>query len=379
MIFRRSLAPLVTVVALLALVTGCGDDSSNNVTPDGFGQVTVKITDAPAVDLTDISNLYVTFDRLVVFPEADSIPPDSLDDGPTRVEILTSPITFDLLSLTNGLSEALGQTDLPAGNYRRLVLDLAPDGAWLIEAGGDTHDVFVPSGRLVIKTDFTVQDGENTEVLLDFDVAASLHLNQAGNGKYILRPVLRQLPPAADAGSIAGQVLVQTDAGLVPAGDILVPNPWRGRQGNNNGNGRRPPDRGNHGRRPDERAMVPLTVAFPMVVHAHVFGDSDDVVGEDHDEDEDEDEDDAVRPGLNPQSHPDHGDDDVHRPHGRGTLVDKDGDYLVARVRKNVEYDLRLLVHRRSGFEVVSGPANILVDGDITGQNFVIRMKPAAP
>jgi len=375
MIFRRFLAPLATAVALLALVNGCGDDSSNNVTPDGFGQVTVRITDAPTVDLTDISNLYVTFDRLVIFPETDSIPPDTLGNGPERIEILTSPVTFDLLSLTNGLSQALGQADLPAGNYRRLVLDLAPDGAWLIEAGGDTHDVKVPSGRLVIKTDFTVQEGEDTEVLLDFDVAASLHLNQTGNGKYILRPVLRQLPRAADAGSIAGQVFVQTETGLVPAGDIMVPNPWRGRQGNDNGNGRRPPDRGNNGRRPDDRAMVPLTVAFPMVVHAHVFGDSQDVIGDG----EDDEDDDAVRPGLNPLDHPDEGDDDVHHPHGRGTLVDKDGDYLIARVRKNVEYDLRLLVHPRSGFEVVSSPANILVDGDITGQNFIIQARPVAP
>ena len=372
--FRHSLAPLATAVALMLALGGCGDDSSTTVTPDGYGRVTVKITDAPGVDLTDISNLYVTFDRLVIFPEADSIPPDSTE-GPRAIEVLTSPITFDLLSLTNGLSEALGQADLPAGNYRRLVLDLAPDGAWLIEAGGDTHDVKVPSGRLVIKTDFTVEDGDDTEVLLDFDVAASLHLNQTGNGKYILLPVLRQLPDLPDAGSIAGQVLVQTDAGLVPAGEIMVPNPWRGHQGSNNGTGRRPPGHGNNGRRPDDRAMVPLTVAFPMVVHAHVFGDSDDVVGEEHDEDE---EDDAVRPGLNPLDHP--GDDeDVHRPHGRGTLVDKDGDYLIARVRKNVEYDLRLLLHRRSGFEIVSGPANILVDGDETGQDFIIRLKPPTP
>ncbi|MDZ4805097.1 MAG: DUF4382 domain-containing protein [Candidatus Eisenbacteria bacterium] len=371
---KRSPGPLAAAVALLAVLNGCGD-SSTNVTPDGFGRVTVRITDAPAVDLTDISNLYVTFDRLVVFPEADSIPADTTGDGPERIEILTSPITFDLLSLTNGLSEALGQADLPAGNYRRLVLDLAPDGAWLIEANGDSHDVKVPSGRLIIKTDFTVEDGENTEVLLDFDVAASLRLKQTGNGKYILRPVLRQLPALRDAGSIAGQVLVQTATGLVSAGDILVPNPWRGRPGHNNGNGRRPGDRGNHGRRPDDRAMVPLTVAFPMVVHAHVFGDSDDV-GEDHDDDG---EDEAVRPGLNPLDHPNDGNDDVHRPRGRGTLVDKDGDYLIARVRKNVEYDLRLLVHPRSGFEVVSAPANILVDGDETGQDFIIRAKPEAP
>jgi len=372
---RNTLATLAAAVALLISAGGCGDDSNTSVTPDGYGQVTVRVTDAPKVDLTDISNLFVTFDRLVILTQGDSLPDDSTDT-PDRIEVLTSPITFDLLSLTNGLSQALGQADLPAGNYRGLVVDLAPDGAWLIESDGDTFDVKVPSGRLFVRTDFTVDEDQNTEVLLDFDVAASLHLIQTGNGKYILRPVLRQLPPAPEAGSVAGHVFVQTDAGLVSADDILVPNPWRGHPAMNHGNGRRPPGRGPQGRRPDERAMVPLTVAFPMVVLAHVHGDSAD----------DDSTDDAVRIRLATLSGDDDEDDDgedhddnPHRPHGRGTLVDKDGDYLVARLRKDVEYDMDLRIHPRAGYEVVSGPGTLLVDGDETGQDFIIRLAPETP
>jgi hypothetical protein len=374
---RNTLATLATAVALLISAGGCGDDSNTSVTPDGYGRVTVKVTDAPTVDLTDISNLYVTFDRLVILTNGDSLPPDSTET-PERIEVLTSPITFDLLSLTNGLSQALGQADLPAGTYRGLIVDIAPDGAWLIEADGDTFDVKVPSGRLFVRTDFTVDEDENTEVLLDFDVAASLHLVQTGNGKYILRPVLRQLPPPRDAGSVAGRVLVQTDNGLVPAGEVLVPNPWRGRPAKDHGNGRRPPGHGNNGRRPDDRAMVPLPVAFPMVVLAHVHGDSnDDDSGDDAvrrrlaalDDDDDDDDD---RDG-------DDRDDNPHRPHGRGTLVDKDGDYLIARIRKNHEYDLVLRIHPRAGYEVVSGPGTLFVDGDETGQGFIIRLAPETP
>jgi hypothetical protein len=363
---RNTLATFMGAAAILVTAFGCGSDSKTSVTPDGYGRVTVKVTDAPQVDLTDISNLYVTFDRLVIFADADSTPPDSTD----RIEVLTSPITFDLLSLTNGISQALGQADLPPGNYRGMVIDLAPDGAWLIEADGDTFDVKVPSGRLFVRTDFTVDEDENTEVLLDFDVAASLHLVQTGNGKYILRPVLRQLPKPEDAGSVAGRVLVQTDAGLVPAGEVLVPNPWRGRQGMDHGNGRRPPGRGNgNGRRPDDRAMVPLPVAYPMVVLAHVHGDS---TGDD---------DAAIRARLgllddDEENDGEDHDDDPHRPHGRGTLVDKDGDYLIARIRKDHEYDLVLRIHRRAGFEVVSGPGLLFVDGDETGQDFIIRAVP---
>lgn len=369
--FLRSLAAVVTLAGVAALA-GCGDDSSTTVTPDGYGRVTVAVTDAPIADLTDISNLFVTFDRVFVFPVPDSIPPDTTDDALARVEILTQPITFDLLSLTNGLSQALGSADLPAGVYRAVVLDLAEDGAWLIEADGDSHDVIVPSGRLFVKTHFEVVEGQTTEVLLDFDVAASLHLNLTGNGKYILRPVLHQLPPAPEAGSIAGTVLVETDSGLVSAGDIMVPNPLFGRGGgDDHGNGRRPGDRFGRGRRPDfNRPFVPLTVAFPMVVHARVHGDSTD--------DGDDDDDEALRGRLFGLDHPDDDDDDdPRRPRPRGTIVNRDGEWLLARLRLETEYDLRLFLHPRSGFEVVSGPGTVLVNGDITGEEFIIRRKPA--
>jgi hypothetical protein len=363
--FLRTLAAVAALTGVVALA-GCGDDSSTTVTPDGYGRVTVAVTDAPISDLTDISNLFVTFDRVFVFPVPDSIPPDTTDDALARVEILTQPITFDLLSLTNGLSQALGSADLPAGVYRAVVLDLAEDGAWLIEADGDSHDVIVPSGRLFVKTHFEVVEGQTTEVLLDFDVAASLHLNLTGNGKYILRPVLHQLPPAPEAGSIAGTVMVETDSGLVSAGDIMVPNPLFGRGGNDQGNGRRPGDRFDRGRRPDfNRPLVPLTVAFPMVVHARVHGDTSD-----------DDEDEALRNRLG-RLDDDDDDDDPRRPHPRGTLVNRDGEWLLARLHLDTEYDLRLFVHPRAGFEIVSGPGTILVNGDVTGQQFVIRRKPA--
>lgn len=363
--FLRSLATVATLAGVVA-IAGCGDDGSTTVTPDGYGRATIAITDAPISDLTDISNLYVTFDRVFVFPVPDSIPPDSTDDDNlARVEILTQPITFDLLSLTNGLTQALGSADLPAGVYRAVVLDLSDDGAWLIEADGDSHDVIVPSGRLFVKTHFEVVEGQTTEVLLDFDVAASLHLNQTGNGKYILRPVLHQLPPAPQAGSIAGNVMVETDSGLVSAADIMVPNPHFGRGGNDQGNGRRPGDRFDRGRRPDfQRPFLPLTVAFPMVVHARIHGEPDE---------DDEEEDEAIRGGL---ARLDDDDDDPRRPRPRGTIVNRNGEWLLARLALQTEYDLRLHIHSRVPFEVVSGPGTVLVNGDITGQQFVIRRKP---
>ena len=57
--------------------------------------------------------------------------------------------------------------------------------------------------------------------------------------------------------------------------------------------------------------------------------------------------------------------------------MNPDGEWLLARLRLDTEYDLRLFVHPRVPFEIVSGPGTILVNGDITGQQFILRRKPA--
>lgn len=358
----------MALTAALAVLVGCGDDSSSSKPASGLGRMSVFMTDGP-VDPTDISNLFITFDKLFLFPVPDSLPPDTTGNFARPIRVLTAPVTFDILSLTNGLAEALGSVDLPPGHYRALVLDLAPNGAWLVEADGDTQDVFVPSHRLFIVTDINVVEGEETEVVLDFDVEASLHLIETGNGQYILRPVVRPMPNLPESASIEGGVFVQTDAGLVSAGSFLVPNPRRGHPGHDMGEGDRPGRgrRGPHPAPPDTAAMVPLTVAWPMLVHASVAGDT---LPED-----DDDDDDLLQAVRDPIGHL----FDMMRPHPRSTVVRPNGTYLLWRLRLDGEYTMHLRVHPRSGFEVVSGPGTILLDGDKVGQDFVVLARVATP
>ena len=366
--FRSLFAATAVIAGLATALSGCGDSTSTNV-PEGYGTLQVEVTDGP-IDLTEITNLYITFEELYVVPDPDSLLPDSLN---APIHIITTPVTLDLLALANGLTATLGTASLPEGNYRAIHLLVNEGDSWLIEADGDSEDVKVPSNRIKVITDFTVTSGGVSELVLDFDAAASLI--KTGNGQYILHPVIRQLPDRPLGASIEGSVFVQTETGLVSAGDYMVPNPRFGRPGNghgrDNGQGRRPGDRGGKGRRPDLREEVPLTVAWPMVVHASVEGDS-----------ADDDSSEAVRGGFstlhNDKDLPP-GDPRFHHAHPRATVVGLDGNYKLWRLRKDATYDLRLHIPPRSGFVVVSGPGPVLLGGDATGQDFIIQEAPATP
>ena len=111
------------------------------------------------------------------------------------------------------------------------------------------------------------------------------------------------------------------------------------------------------------KPLLPITLVWPMVVTARpdsmAPGDSSNVAasltGDDND-----------MPGANDPGHP-------NRPHPGATLVSPHGDYLLFRLRRDQTFHLALHLLPRSGFEVVSGPAAVLLSGNVTGQDFVIR------
>lgn len=380
--FHWKWAALAVALGLAGLATGCGKDSTSSIVPRGSGTLSVRVTDDP-VDLVQISHLYVTFDRLYLFPErAGQDSSGGHDARPTPIEVITNPITLDLVSLSNGLTAALGTASVPEGTYRSV--NLVVSYSWAILANGDSVDVMIPSGDtrgLKIVTEFTVTSGGVSEITLDFNAAASLHEAPPGSGRYILRPVIRQLPDPALAATIAGHVWVQTDNGLVSAGDYLVPNPRLGHRGRDRGNGggdfldrgRRPGDDRDRGHAPPDtawlRAQVPLTIAWPMVVTARPDslspGDSTNA---------------PASPLAAQGSDSDHDRDPAHpnRPHLGATVVNRNGDYLLYRLRRDRTFNLALHLLPNAGFEVVSGPGAVFLGGNLTGQDFVVR-KVTAP
>jgi hypothetical protein len=122
------------------------------------------------------------------------------------------PVQVDLLALTNGQLEDLGQATVEAGRYRQLRLVLADNPAsgapanYVVLNDGQTKPLETPSGQqsgLKIQGDFRVTADATTPVLLDFDACKSVVV-AGSSGRYILKPVVR-LSERASA-SIQGYV-----------------------------------------------------------------------------------------------------------------------------------------------------------------------------
>jgi hypothetical protein len=117
--------------------------------------------------------------------------------------------TVDLLTMRDGITEALGAAGLPAGKYTSIRLLLT--GAAIV-IDGSQHELFVPSGAesgLKIGGEFSLEPGVASTLTIDFDAAASVH-HAPGRG-YILVPVIgvvgdRRHAPEAHEGAVRNTV-----------------------------------------------------------------------------------------------------------------------------------------------------------------------------
>ena len=188
---HRAVSLLLSILCLGLF--GCSKGGPGQATRPGFGSVKVSMTDAPAA--YDQVNVVIREVRIHSAAAGE-------DDGWFVVE--SDPATYDLLSLQNGVFVTLGiASSIPAGAYDEVRLVLG-DGSTIV-VDGATHDLKVPSGMqsgIKLKGLFEVPDGGRVEVLLDFDAARSVV--ETGNGKYLLKPVIRMT--AAPTGAIHGDL-----------------------------------------------------------------------------------------------------------------------------------------------------------------------------
>lgn len=185
---------------LTALAVGCsgGGDGGTAATAQP-GTLSVSLTDAPACGYEQVN---VTVSRVRVHQSSTA---DERAAGWTDIT-LPSPRTINLLSLNdptqpNGALESLGQTSLAAGRYTQVRLVLERNNNWIILEGQDPND---PSNRIPLDTpsgvqsgiklinEFDVPSGQRVDLLLDFDACHSIV--KTGNGRYILKPVIKVIP-----------------------------------------------------------------------------------------------------------------------------------------------------------------------------------------
>jgi hypothetical protein len=178
---------------------GGGGGSSDGAT--GTGTLSVGLTDSS----TDkYQAVYVTVDEVQV----------KSNDVATKQNESWQPVatpmkTYNLLNLVNGVTEILGVNELVAGRYNqiRLILGVTPESKnnilgdphpyanyLILNDSSDTvKPLKVPSGfktGIKLVHQFEVTQGEDVELILDFDACRSVV--RASNGeKYILKPTIK--------------------------------------------------------------------------------------------------------------------------------------------------------------------------------------------
>jgi hypothetical protein len=186
----RGARPALALISLAALLTACSHGAMSASVDNGKGTVNVFLTDAP-LDLTGVQSVNVTLTGVVLYPNddaGDGLLDDPADDGGTPVVILSHPATFDLLTLTGGATTLLGTDEVPAGGYSRI--RLVVEEASLTYLDGTVVPLKIESGKVDVPIRFDITRDETTGVVLDFDAAASVQVNETSSGGLILRPVV---------------------------------------------------------------------------------------------------------------------------------------------------------------------------------------------
>ena len=160
----------------------------------GSGTLGVSLTDAPACGFDAVN---VTVDKVRVHQSG-----DASENAGGWSEIILSPARkINLLDLTNGAFDSLGETPLPAGHYTQIRLVLAandasspPNNSVVLSSGAPGGEIAldtpsaVQSGIKLIHG-FNVAGGQRVDLVLDFDACKSVV--KRGNGSYLLKPVIK--------------------------------------------------------------------------------------------------------------------------------------------------------------------------------------------
>jgi major membrane immunogen (membrane-anchored lipoprotein) len=192
---RKTLFTLSALALTVTLFFACSKHDSS--TENGKPHLEVYLTDDPAnydevvIDVKDVKINYSS---------------DTANGWKSLSQVNVRP--YDILKLVNGKDTMIGQTDLDSGRIEQIRLILGPNN--YVKVNGQTYTLETPSAQqsgLKINLHQDVSAGLLYKLLLDFDAARSIV--KTGNGKYMLKPVIRA-SLEAQGGSLKGYVLPNT-------------------------------------------------------------------------------------------------------------------------------------------------------------------------
>jgi hypothetical protein len=208
-----------SLFSLAMLLASCGGGGGIGGTGQETGTLRVSVGDAPACGFDAVN---VTIEKVRVHQS--STAGDS-DAGWSEVVLLPAR-RIDLLALTNGVLEELGQTSLPAAKYTQLRLVLASNDAAhplansVVPTGGQETALDTPSSAqsgLKLNLDVDVPAGKVVDLALDFDASKSV-VRRGNSAQYNLKPVLSATTVLSDAGQ---RVVGYVDPSIAIAGTAV--------------------------------------------------------------------------------------------------------------------------------------------------------------
>lgn len=217
---RRPAVTSLALCAALALAAGlaaCGGEGISPIDRDeGEKTLRVLLTDAPfPYDSVESVDLYVA--SVAVATSADTTAPDG-----AQWQVIAEPRTrFDLLELQAGTTALLGESTLPAGEYKAVRLVLNTDSSRVIDKRGNPMVVQWQSSKGTVALHALVENPVSAaaggSIVIDIDVGRSFICpgDYCGN-TLIFIPWFRAVN--ADAtGSIGGTVTSGSSAATATA------------------------------------------------------------------------------------------------------------------------------------------------------------------
>jgi len=192
---KKKFIYLSTAILLsgIAVITACKKDNEQNAA--GNAKVQIRMTDAPG----NFEEINLSVKQIVLVS----------DGRPYEFEANTG--VFNILDFRIGTSNPdilVASGEMPAGEISEIRLVLNETGNTIV-VGGVEQELKTPSAqssgwKVKLTSKATLLPGATYSLLLDFDAAKSIVM--AGNGKYLLKPVIRGIT-SATSGLVSGTIL----------------------------------------------------------------------------------------------------------------------------------------------------------------------------
>ncbi|MCE2612178.1 DUF4382 domain-containing protein [Flavobacteriaceae bacterium D16] len=206
----------------------CTDEASSS--SSDTARLRIQLTDAPfPYDMISEANVTIFKIEARYSDDGDGDMDESMgmDDGEGEgrpfITLFDEELDVNLLELTNGVTETLVDTEVPAGEYD--LIRVYVRGVNVVTKDSTVYNLKVPSGpqtgiKVFIDPPLVVAGGLSADLLLDFDVSRSFvargNIKKESFNGFIFKPVIK-VSNLTTAGTLAGNVFttVQDSIGTI--------------------------------------------------------------------------------------------------------------------------------------------------------------------